>query len=483
MPRSTSSSTTPTAYAVSPDSGEHWTAEGAWEVAPGIHRIPLPLPMDGLKAINVYVITTDDGLVLIDGGWSIEIARDLLDRVPARPRRRVRRHPPVPGHPHPPRPLHAGAGAGQGARRRRRARPRRGARAGRAQQPRGAHREPVRRRCSGPPARTTSPSSGTQPAREDGRADLPGPGLVGVPRQLARPATTRSRSGARTLDAVETPGPHAGPLRLRRPGGRPAVRRRPRAADDHAVDRLHVPGRAAAARRLHGLADQGARRCPTCAILPAHGPVAPSSHARVDELLAFHDKRLALCLDALAGGTRVLRGRRRPRWAGPGTSTPYDELDEFSRGMAAMETKAHLDLLVARGEATRRSTRTAWSPSREFTGPGNCVHRAGRRIGRCGIPSSRNSGPVTSKPKRGVPAGERRLRVQHDVPVRADLERGLHQPVRPALPADRRVQGDPADPPGVAVVEHPRAAEHHAARPRCTTCRVSGSRSRPSRSG
>lgn len=74
------SSTTPTAYAVSPDSGEHWTAEGAWQVAEGIHRIPLPLPMDGLKAINVYVITTDTGLVLIDGGWAIPEARELLDR-------------------------------------------------------------------------------------------------------------------------------------------------------------------------------------------------------------------------------------------------------------------------------------------------------------------------------------------------------------------------------------------------------------------
>jgi hypothetical protein len=35
--------------------------------------------------------------------------------------------------------------------------------------------------------------------------------------------------------------------------------------------------------------------------------------------------------------------------------TAYEELDEFSRGMAAMETKAHLDLLVARGEAVRRA--------------------------------------------------------------------------------------------------------------------------------
>ena len=32
---------------------------------------------------------------------------------------------------------------------------------------------------------------------------------------------------------------------------------------------------------------------------------------------------------------------------------PYDDLDPFSRGMAAMETKAHLELLVARGQATR----------------------------------------------------------------------------------------------------------------------------------
>ena len=58
-----------TAHSVSPDSGEHWTAEGAWEVTEGIYRIPLPLPMDGLKAINVYVIQTDDGLTLIDGGY------------------------------------------------------------------------------------------------------------------------------------------------------------------------------------------------------------------------------------------------------------------------------------------------------------------------------------------------------------------------------------------------------------------------------
>ena len=36
--------------------------------------------MDGLRAINVYVISTDHGLVLVDGGWAIPEARELLDR-------------------------------------------------------------------------------------------------------------------------------------------------------------------------------------------------------------------------------------------------------------------------------------------------------------------------------------------------------------------------------------------------------------------
>ena len=71
---------TDTAHAVSPDSGTHWAEPGAWSVAPGVHRIPLPLPMDGLKAVNVYVLETEDGLTLIDGGWAIEASRTLLEK-------------------------------------------------------------------------------------------------------------------------------------------------------------------------------------------------------------------------------------------------------------------------------------------------------------------------------------------------------------------------------------------------------------------
>ena len=55
-----------------------WTVPGVYPVAPGVHRVPLPLPTDGLRAVNVYVIGDDGGLVLIDSGWALEQARAAL---------------------------------------------------------------------------------------------------------------------------------------------------------------------------------------------------------------------------------------------------------------------------------------------------------------------------------------------------------------------------------------------------------------------
>jgi glyoxylase-like metal-dependent hydrolase (beta-lactamase superfamily II) len=56
-----------------------WTEPGAYPVAEGVHRIPLPLPMDGLRAVNVYAVESEGGLTLIDGGWAIEVARKQLE--------------------------------------------------------------------------------------------------------------------------------------------------------------------------------------------------------------------------------------------------------------------------------------------------------------------------------------------------------------------------------------------------------------------
>jgi glyoxylase-like metal-dependent hydrolase (beta-lactamase superfamily II) len=87
---------------------------------------------------------------------------------------------------------------------------------------------------------------------------------------------------------------------------------------------------------------------PDAALLPAHGPVAASAHARVGELLAHHDHRLAQALAAL--GARTLDAHEVARaltWTRRGTA--FTDLDAFNQMLAVNETAAHLDLLVARG--------------------------------------------------------------------------------------------------------------------------------------
>ena len=63
-----------------PPSDRDWTEPGAHPIAHGVHRIPLPLPMDGLRAVNVYVLETDEGLVLVDAGWAIPESRPCSTR-------------------------------------------------------------------------------------------------------------------------------------------------------------------------------------------------------------------------------------------------------------------------------------------------------------------------------------------------------------------------------------------------------------------
>ena len=57
-----------------------WTTPGVYDVGAGVYRIPLPLPQDGLRAVNVYAVRDEDGLTLVDSGWAITEARDLLEQ-------------------------------------------------------------------------------------------------------------------------------------------------------------------------------------------------------------------------------------------------------------------------------------------------------------------------------------------------------------------------------------------------------------------
>jgi glyoxylase-like metal-dependent hydrolase (beta-lactamase superfamily II) len=92
-------------------------------------------------------------------------------------------------------------------------------------------------------------------------------------------------------------------------------------------------------------------RLPDARMLPAHGPVAPSVHQRVDELLRHHEDRLARTLEqVVAGRTTVHEIARGLDWTR--RQRKLDELDAFNQMLAVLETKAHLDLLAETGRIT-----------------------------------------------------------------------------------------------------------------------------------
>ena len=56
-----------------------WAAPRVEEVAQGVHRIPLPLPGNALRAVNVYAIDDGGGVVLIDAGADTALCGEALD--------------------------------------------------------------------------------------------------------------------------------------------------------------------------------------------------------------------------------------------------------------------------------------------------------------------------------------------------------------------------------------------------------------------
>jgi hypothetical protein len=91
---------------------------------------------------------------------------------------------------------------------------------------------------------------------------------------------------------------------------------------------------------------------PDVRLLPAHGPVTGSVHARVVELLDHHEDRLQASEKALRAGAGTpyevaccLRWTRR--------AYGLHELDALNQMLAVIATAAHLDVLVAQGRAAR----------------------------------------------------------------------------------------------------------------------------------
>ena len=55
-----------------------WTEPAVEDLGGRVYRIPLPLPMDALRAVNVYAIADAEGVDLIDGGIALVAARARL---------------------------------------------------------------------------------------------------------------------------------------------------------------------------------------------------------------------------------------------------------------------------------------------------------------------------------------------------------------------------------------------------------------------
>lgn len=328
---------------VSTGSGE-WANPGAYPVAPGVTRIPLPLPMDGLRAVNVYVTETENGLVLIDGGWAIPESRsqfessmkdagysisDIRQFLVTHMHRDHYTQAYVIGQE-----VGADVSLGMGDRR----------------TLEFMHDVTV----DVDPNLTRLTLAGAGDLAEKWRSFMPAerPDMsdYGMP-DIWLENDHIIDLGVRRLNAVSTPGHTQGHFVFADIDGGLLF------AGDHVLPTItpsigFEPVWVEQPLRDFMESLNKVRALPDLKVLPAHGPVGMSSHQRVDELLTHHEERLAACIEAVRGGATtgwdvagVLPWTRRNR--------TRDELGPFDVVLAAFETLAHLDLLTLRGDLTR----------------------------------------------------------------------------------------------------------------------------------
>ena len=324
-----------------------WTRPGVYEVAPGVHRIPLPLPNDGLRAVNVYVLRDETGLVLIDSGWAIQEARDTLvaglDEL-GTTLTDVRRF--LVTHVHRDhyqqavtlrQELGMRVGLGEGER-------------DSLEVLREPGRKPLQQQVG---ALRVLGADRLADFVEDHLKDAQVDEL-----EWALPDDWLTEGdvavGDRTLEVVATPGHTRGHVVFHDlaasllfagdhvlPTITPSIGFEPVLSPDPLGD------------FLGSLAKVRAR--PDATLLPAHGPVTESVHARVDELVAHHSARLDETEKAVrAGAVTAFDAASQLRWTR--RERKVEELDPFNQMLAIAETAAHLELLAAQGRLTAETS-------------------------------------------------------------------------------------------------------------------------------
>ena len=331
---------------VDDDPAGDWTAPGVYRCAPGVYRIPLPLPNDGLRAVNVYALADGDGLTLVDAGWALAQSREALTSALAglgAGLPDVRRF--LVTHIHRDHYTQAvllrrefgmrvALGRGERPGIEELARPKRDRRRQHDQLLRAGAREIVEQLERYEPPDGLGEYEFPDDWIDDGAQILVGEG----------------RPEQRVLEAIATPGHTRGHVVFADPAAELLF------AGDHVLPRITpsiglepVPAASPLADFLTSL--ELVRSRPDAVLLPAHGPTGMRVHQRVDELVAHHAKRLDTTLAAVQDGhstahevAGVLLWTRR--------DTAFADLDLFNRMLATIETAAHLEVLVERGLVT-----------------------------------------------------------------------------------------------------------------------------------
>ncbi|WP_243717782.1 MBL fold metallo-hydrolase [Actinomadura sp. KC345] len=317
-----------------------WTEPGAHLVAPGVHRVPLALPIPSLHAVNVYVIEDSDGIVVVDSGWAMPDTRTSLEdalRALGHGLDDVAQFLVTHAHwDHYSQALALRESFGTRVR------------IGRGEQPSieafdtgaGLHPRQVEllRRCgagaladeiAGAPV--DSSERDVLYTRPDGwlddgeRIDLPGRGLD----VFATPGHTRGHIVLRDADAgLLFAGDHILPHITPSIGLETEPEPKPLRSYLESL------------RLVRGM--------PDTLLLPAHGPVKPSVHTRIDELLEHHAERLdEAAARVRAGATTAFEVAAAMPWTR--RKRALGDLDAFSRMLAVLEIDAHLDVLADRG--------------------------------------------------------------------------------------------------------------------------------------
>jgi glyoxylase-like metal-dependent hydrolase (beta-lactamase superfamily II) len=323
-----------------------WTEPGVEDLGGGVHRIPVPLPMDGLKAVNVYAITDPAGVDLIDAGIALVPARERLAgglRQLGYELGDVRNFFVTHVHiDHYSLAIELRRTFGNliclGEHER-------------------ANMIAIRDMVNG----SVNRFFGLDGLRRLGAQELAAqfsalnrqpPAIVDwedPDRWLADGTELDLRT--RTLRVVHTPGHTRGHVIFHDAAASIMF------AGDHVLPHITpsigfepAGNRMALSDYLGSLART--LTLPDARLLPAHGRVTSSTHDRVRELLAHHDTRLGETLSAVqAGHATAYEAAKAIKWTR--RYREFADLDPFSQVQAVNETAAHLEVLAARGQVTR----------------------------------------------------------------------------------------------------------------------------------